>query len=149
MAHLEFLKAVNERNVPASMPSSYMSKMRWSKVRAKRRLCGRFLECEANTTKDASFFREKNSSAVLSSNGWIAFFLENFIVRGFFNEFCMPGSVGAISSPGWGKTRSVNAVWINSLVDVPRRKRAFFGFSMSLGSRSSTARFERAFFGFL
>lgn len=34
------------------------------------------------TSREASFFSEKNSSEVASSKGWMAFFLVNFLASG-------------------------------------------------------------------
>jgi len=59
-------------------------------VRAKVRLCGRFLECDAKTRNEVSFFEEKNSRGAASSNGWMLFFFVNFIALGFLRE-CWAG----------------------------------------------------------
>lgn len=43
---------------------------------------GRFLLVLPKTRIEASFFSEKNSREVASSNGWMAFFFVNFLARG-------------------------------------------------------------------
>ena len=82
--------------------------------------------------REASFFSEKNSREVASSNGWISFFLVNFLARGMRNWY-----------------RSVSASWVFCEQEVPRRNKAFLGFSMALGAFLSTARLLRALRGFL
>jgi len=94
--------------------------------------CGRFLEEEPKTRMEASFFSEKNSSEEASSKGWISFFLVNFLASGMRSWY-----------------RSVMASWVICEQVVPRRKRAFLGFSMALGAFLSRARLLRAFRGFL
>lgn len=96
------------------------------------RVCGRFLDELPKTRMPASFFSEKNSSELASSNGWIVFFFVNFLASGCRRRY-----------------RSPSASWTMREHVVPRRKRAVLGFSTSLGSRFSSARLERAFRGFL
>lgn len=120
------------RNDSASSPSSSMSRTRWPKVRTRVRQWGRFLEELPKTSREASFFSEKNSSEVASSKGWMAFFLVNFLASGCRSEY-----------------RSARASCVACEHVVPRRKRHVLGFSFSLGARFSRARLERALRGFL
>jgi hypothetical protein len=58
-------------HAPAT-PVSTISRMWWSKRRPKTRLWGRFFECVPKAKRDASFFCERNSIGVASSNGCTA-----------------------------------------------------------------------------
>ena len=83
-------------------------------------------------SSEASFFSEKNSRDAASSNGWIAFFLVNFLARGIRSWW-----------------RSPRASWTICEQLVPRRKRADLGFSMALGAFLSRALLDRALRGLL
>lgn len=52
-----------------------------AKVRASVRVFGRFLELDPNTSRLVSFFSEKKISDEASSNGWMSFFLLNFLAN--------------------------------------------------------------------
>lgn len=87
---------------------------------------------DPKTKSEASFFSEKNSSEVGSSNGCIEFFFVNFFANGMRNWY-----------------RSVSASWTIWEQVVYRRKSVVFGFSTGLGAFLSSARLLRAFRGFL
>lgn len=91
-----------------------------------------FLELLPKHSMEESFFSEKNSSEAADSNGWISFFLVNFLLSGRRSSY-----------------RSVKASWTICEQLVPRRKRIVFGFSTFFGARFSSALLERAERGFL
>lgn len=62
-------------NLMSSIPNSNMSIISLSKHLPIIRLYGRFLELDPNTTKEASFFSDRYSKGLASSNGLRMFFL--------------------------------------------------------------------------
>lgn len=95
-----------------------MSRMWWSNRRPKTRLCGRFFECVPKANSDASFFCERNSIGVASSNGCTALCRLRCTPYGFFSM-----------------NRSMRMLLISPEVFWPRTSRAVFGFSLSFASR--------------
>jgi hypothetical protein len=120
------------RNVSASMYSSSMSSTLWSKQRTAVRQCGRFLEWWPKSSREQSFFCEKNSRDAGSSKGWTVFFLLNLIVNGDLRELM-----------------SARASWTICEHFSPRRRSVVFVFSTRCGSFFWRARLERAFLGTL
>ena len=84
---LLFLKTDNEsmthlRGKNSPIPNSTISRISWSKVLAKTRLCGRFLLWLPKAMSEASDFFEKNSRDVQSSKGRTIFFFLYMVLFG-------------------------------------------------------------------
>lgn len=120
------LKSRNSRWL--TICSSIMSKSWYPNVRIQVRLLGRFLLDDEKTSRDVSFFSEKNSNEDTSSKGLISFFLLNRLPSGSLRA-----------------QRSTMASWRSWLEVWPGTNSACFVFSTILGSLASTARLARAF----
>ena len=113
------------------MPTSILSNTLPSKMRQKTRLCGLFFECEATTQMAASFFSQRNSILVSSSNGLTGFFRENNWAAGFFS---------------WCKSRR-HASDVSDVLAALTNS-AVFSSSTTFGSFDFRYRADRAFLAF-